>query len=144
MSSPATVDLSSGHLRLYNVTGWLDEEVRPLQFLAAFPFILTVAWALQCSLVGFTDVFWKGAGALLVPVAGFGSLIFYRRGLCIVADTRGVRRDNGSMPIWLRPLAPTWAFRWSELHSLEVHEHENLHRDGVCAPRRPPDHHSAP
>ena len=122
MSSPATVDLSSGRLVLYNVSGWLNEEVRPLKFLAALPLTMTVAWALQCSLVGFADAFWKGTGALLVPVAGFGSTIFYLRGLCIVADTRGMRRDNSAMPVWLRPLARSWSFRWAELQSLEVHE----------------------
>jgi len=122
MSSRATVDLSSGRLVLYNVSGWLNEEVWPLKFLAAMPFIITVGWALQCSLVGFADAFWKGTGALLVPVAGFGSTIFYLRGLCIVADTRGMRRDKSAMPVWLRPLAPSWSFRWAELQRLEIHE----------------------
>jgi hypothetical protein len=122
MSHPASVDLSRGAVTLYNVRGWLDEEVRPLQVGALTGLGITVAWAASCSLVEVADVLSLGAVVFVLPSAFLGSALLRWRGMRIMVDAEGVRRDNRHMPAVVRPLAPAWSVRWQDLDRVDVHE----------------------
>ena len=122
MSNPASVDLNSGAVTLYNASGWLDEEVRPLQVGALTGLGITVAWAASCSLAEVADILSLGAVVFVLPSAFLGSALLRWRGMRIVVDTGGVRRDNRHMPVVVRPLAPAWSVRWRDLDRVDVHE----------------------